>query len=196
MKIIGLTGSIGMGKSTVARMFAEAGVPVFDADAAVHALYAGEAAAPVEAAFPGVTAGGVVDRAMLGARVLGNGSALEKLESIVHPLVKARQTAFLEKARQEGARLAVLDVPLLLENGGDKACDLVAVVSAPLDVQKARVLAREGMTEERFQSMVSRQMPDAEKRRRADVVIDTGGALHETEAAVRALILSHGGVSS
>lgn len=174
MRVLGLTGSIGMGKSATAALFREAGVPVFDADAAVHALYRGEAVGPVEAAFPGVVVGGEVDRDRLASRVLGDPAALARLESVVHPLVRARRDAFLVEARRRGDALAVVDVPLLYETGGDRDVDAVAVVSAPEAVQKARVLARPGMTEERFSAILGKQMPDAEKRRRARFVIDTG----------------------
>lgn len=190
MIVIGLTGSIGMGKSTVAAMFAEEGVPVFDSDAAVHALYApgGAAVDAVERAFPGVSKAGAIDRAALSARVLGNEAAIKKLEAIVHPLVAAAQRDFLEAAREASARCAVLDIPLLLESRKPRAIDKVVVVSAPADVQRARVLARPGMTVEKFESILARQMPDAEKRARADFVIDTGGALEQTRAQVRSVL--------
>lgn len=170
--ILGLTGSIGMGKSATAAMFREAGVPVHDADAAVHALYAGEAAPLIEAAFPGTVVDGVVDRPALSARVLGDDAAMKRLEAIVHPLVAARKAAFLQ--RWAGRPLVVLDVPLLFETGGEGRCDAVAVVSADAAVQRSRVLARPGMTPERFEAILARQVPDSHKRRRAHVVIDTG----------------------
>ena len=193
MVVLGLTGSIGMGKSTTADLFRREGVPVFDADATVHALYrgaaaAGAAVAAVEAAFPGVAPDGAVDREELGRRVLGDPAALRRLESIVHPLVGAERRRFLRDAEAGGASLAVLDIPLLFETGADAGVDAVAVVSAPEAVQKARVMARPGMTAERFSAILRRQVPDAEKRRRADVVIDTGRGLEAARAQVRAVI--------
>lgn len=185
---LGLTGSIGMGKSTTAQIFRELGVPVHDADAAVHALYGAEGVAPVEAAFPGVTQGGRIDRALLGARVLGDEAAMKRLEAIVHPLVHAREKAFLEAASAAGAPIAVLDIPLLFETGGENRVDAVLVVSAPESVQRARVLARPGMTEEKFAAILARQVPDGEKRRRADHVIDTGHGLDRARVAVAALL--------
>ena len=182
MIVLGLTGSIGMGKSTTAAMFRAAGVPVHDSDAVVHALYRGAAVGPVEAAFPGVTREGAIDRALLSQRVLGDGAAMARLEAIVHPLVAQAREAFLDEARRAGARVAVLDVPLLFETGGDALVDAVVVVTADASVQKARVLARPGMTEERFAAILARQTPDSEKRRRADHLIDTG---HGLEAARR-----------
>lgn len=188
MIILGLTGSIGMGKSATAQMFRHCGIPVHDADAAVHDLYAGAAVAPVEQAFPGVARRGVIDRAELGKRVLNNPEALKKLESIVHPLVRTQEKAFLEKARASGASLVVLDVPLLFETGQDDRCDAIAVVSAPAEMQRARVLARDGMTEEKFQSILAKQMPDAEKRRRADFIIDTSQGFAAAEKSVQDII--------
>ncbi len=188
MVILGLTGSIGMGKSTTAAMFRDAGVPVFDADAAVHDLYRGAAVAPVEEAFPGVTAGGVVDRELLRQRVLDDAAVLGRLEGIVHPLVQAERAAFLAAAAASGAPLAVLDIPLLFETGADAAVDAVAVVTAPAAVQKARVLARPGMTEARFSAILAQQVPDAEKRARARFVIDTGAGLDAARAQVRAVM--------
>ncbi|MDI4656506.1 dephospho-CoA kinase [Xanthobacter autotrophicus] len=191
MWVLGLTGSIGMGKSATARLFRAMGVPVHDADAAVHGLYRGAAVAPVEAAFPGVTRDGAIDRAALGARVLADSEAMKRLEAIVHPLVRAEEEAFLAKAQAAGARLVVLDIPLLFETGGTGRVDAVAVVSAPKAVQRARVLERAGMTEEKFEAIVGKQMPDAEKRRRAHFVIDTGrgfaAAAHQVAGIVRAL---------
>lgn len=177
-----------MGKSTTAQIFRELGVPVHDADAAVHALYGAEGVAPVEAAFPGVTLGGRIDRALLGARVLGDEAAMKRLEAIVHPLVHAREKAFLEAASAAGAPIAVLDIPLLFETGGENRVDAVLVVSAPESVQRARVLARPGMTEEKFAAILARQVPDGEKRRRADHVIDTGHGLDRARVAVAALL--------
>ncbi|PSJ62144.1 dephospho-CoA kinase [Pseudaminobacter soli (ex Li et al. 2025)] len=188
MIVLGLTGSIGMGKSTAAKMFAEAGVPVHDSDEAVHRLYAGVAAPLVEAAFPGTVRDGVVDRALLAGYVLGKPEALKKLEAIIHPLVRADADAFLARHRAAGAPLAVLDIPLLFETGGRDRVDKVVVVSAPADVQRERVLSRPGMTEEKFAIILSRQVPDAEKRSRADFVIDTGGELSETRRALREVV--------
>ncbi|QKV19829.1 dephospho-CoA kinase [Oricola thermophila] len=188
MIVLGLTGSIGMGKSTTARMFVEEGVPVHDADATVHALYAGKAAPLVEEAFPGTVTDGVVDRARLGKRVLGNPEAMKRLEAIVHPLVREAESAFLEKARAEGHRLAVLDIPLLFETGGADRVDHVLVVTAPDLVQRERVMDRAGMTEERFRELLARQLPDAEKRRRADFIIDTSLGMDAARAKVRDLI--------
>lgn len=190
MIVIGLTGSIGMGKSTVAKMFAEAGAPAFNSDDAVHALYAkgGAAVGPVSAAFPGVESDGAIDRAVLGARVVGDTAAIKALETIVHPLVRQAQTQFLHTQRQNGARAVVLDIPLLFESGGAAMVDKIVVVSAAPEVQRARVLGRPGMTEEKFAYLLSRQTPDAEKRARADVVIDTGCTLEETRQQVRAAL--------
>ncbi|GBF98057.1 hypothetical protein Rsub_10285 [Raphidocelis subcapitata] len=188
--VLGLTGSIGMGKSTVSAMLRARGVPVVDADAIVHALYApgGAAVAPVGAAFPSAVAAGAVDRAALSAAVVGRPEAMAALEGIVHPLVEAERVAAMREAAERGAALVVLDIPLLFETGGEGACDGVAVVSAPAGVQRARVLARPGMTPEKFEAILGRQVPDAEKRARADFVIDTGCSLRETEAAVDALL--------
>lgn len=186
--LLGLTGSIGMGKSAVAAMLREAGVPVFDADAAVHRLQAaGGALVPaIGAAFPGTTGAAGVDRARLGAAVLGDAAALARLEAIVHPAVAAARRAFLDD--HADAALLALDIPLLFEKGGADVVDAVMVVSAPADVQRARVLARPGMSAERFAAILALQMPDAEKRARADFVIETGVALAETAAAVAALV--------
>jgi dephospho-CoA kinase len=187
--ILGLTGSIGMGKSATAKMFSALGVPVHDADAAVHALYGpgGEAAAAIGAAFPGVLdPQGGVDRARLREAVLGDPDRMAALEAIVHPLVRAASTAFL--ARHADAPLVVLDIPLLYETGGESRCDAVAVVSAPPAVQRARVLARPGMTEEAFQAILAKQMPDAEKRARAEFVIDTSRGFPAAEAEVTRIV--------
>ncbi|MEC9068273.1 dephospho-CoA kinase [Pelagerythrobacter marinus] len=186
-RIVGLTGSIGMGKSTVAAMFARAGVPVFDADAEVRALQGpgGDLLAPIEAAFPGTTGPDGVDRDRLGREVFGNAEALGRLEAIVHPAVARRRESFL--LEHAGAPLVVFDIPLLFEKGGHASVDTVVVVSAPEDVQRERVLARPGMTPEKFAQILALQVPDAEKRRRADHVIDTGVPLAQTEAAVRDL---------
>ncbi len=185
---LGLTGSIGMGKSTVAAMFRDLGVPVFDADACVRALQGpGGALVPaIEAAFPGSTGADGVNRARLAAAVFDDTPALRRLEGIVHPAVAAERTRFL--AAHAGAPLVVLDVPLLFETGGDAACDAVAVVSAPAAVQRARVLARPGMTEARLDAILGRQLPDADKRARADHLIDTGSSLDATRAQVAALV--------
>lgn len=190
MIVIGLTGSIGMGKSTVTKMFAEEGAPGFDSDAAVHALYAagGAAVGPVEAAFPGVTKDGAIDRAALSARVVGDPEKIKALELIVHPLVRQAQMQFLQDQRDTGAPFVVLDIPLLFEGSGAKFVDKIVVVSAPAEVQRARVLARPGMTVEKFEAILALQMPDAEKRARADFVIDTSGSFDETRAQVRAVL--------
>lgn len=188
MKTLGLTGSIGMGKSTVAGMFQDEGVPVFDADAAVHMLQGpgGALVEAIEQAFPGTTGPAGVDRAALGTRVLGDKDALARLESIVHPVVAGMRSAFL--ASNAGAPLVVFDIPLLFEKGGDLSVDAIAVVSAPADVQRARVLARPGMTPEKFEHILALQMPDADKRARADFVIDTGGTFEATRAQIKQLI--------
>jgi len=188
MFVLGLTGSIGMGKSTTARLFAEEGVPVHDADAAVHALYRGDAAAPIEAAFPGTTAHGAVDREKLSQKVVGNSDALKKLESIVHPLVRAHEQRFLRDAEDNGARIAVLDIPLLFETGGDNRVDAVVVVSAAADIQRQRVMERPGMTAEKFEALLAKQVPDAEKRRRADFVVDSGQGIESARAQVREIL--------
>ncbi|MBE1710577.1 MULTISPECIES: dephospho-CoA kinase [Mesorhizobium] len=188
MIVLGLTGSIGMGKSTTAKMFAEAGVPVHDSDEAVHRLYSGVAAPLVEAAFPGTVVDGVVDRAKLGARVLGDAAALKRLETIIHPLVRADADAFLARHRTTGESIAVLDIPLLFETGGRGRVDKVVVVTAPAEVQRQRVLARPGMTEEKLAAILAKQVPDEEKRRLADFVIDTGQGLEAARAEVDAII--------
>ena len=187
MFILGLTGSVGMGKSTTAKFFAEEGVPVHDADAAVHRLYEGEAVVPVEAAFPGTTVNGKVDRDKLAASVVGDVEALKRLEAIVHPLVRAAEQKFLADAEARGAKVALLDIPLLYETGGESRCDAVVVVTAPEHVQRARVLAR-GTSEERLAGIVARQMPDAEKRRRADFVVDTSVGFEGARAQVRDIL--------
>ena len=188
MFILGLTGSLGMGKSVTARFFAEQGVPVHDADAVVHRLYEGEAAAAIEAAFPGTTAGGKVDRDKLAARVLGDGAALKRLEAIVHPLVQEAERRLLAEAEARGEKVAVLDIPLLFETGGEKRVDAVVVVSAPPEVQRARVLERPGMTVEKLEAILAKQMPDDEKRRRADVIVDTSRGFEAARAEVRAIL--------
>lgn len=191
MRTIGLTGSIGMGKSATLRLFAEEGCAVWDADAAVHRLYApgGAGVEPVEAAFPGVTSpAGAVDRALLADRLSMDPAGFARLETIVHPLVKQDREAWLETARTEGRRFAVVDVPLLFETGGDAQVEAVVVVSAPADEQRRRVLARPGMTAERFEQILGRQLPDADKRHRADFVIDTGHGVETARRQVREVL--------
>jgi dephospho-CoA kinase len=188
MFVLGLTGSLGMGKTTTARFFAEAGAPVHDADAVVHRLYEGTAVAAIEAAFPGTTANGQVDRITLAARVLGDSAALKRLEAIVHPLVHEAERRLLAEAEAAGEKVAVLDIPLLFETGGDQRVDAVAVVSAPPEVQTARVLERAGMTMEKLEAILAQQMPDAEKRRRADFVVDTSQGFDAARAQVRAIL--------
>jgi dephospho-CoA kinase len=188
MLVLGLTGSIGMGKSTTTRFFAEEGVPVLDADAVVHKLYEGAAVAAIEAAFPGTTAGGTVDREKLAQHVVGAPEALKRLEAIVHPLVRAEQVRFLAEAEASGAPVAVLDVPLLFETGGDKRVDAVVVVTAPPDIQRARMLERPGMTAEKFAALLAKQTPDADKRARADFVVDTSQGVDSARTQVRAIL--------
>ena len=188
MFILGLTGSVGMGKSTAAGFFADAGVPVHDADAVVHHLYEGAAVPAIEAAFPGTTGAGKVDRNKLAARVLGDDAALKRLEAIIHPLVQEAEVRTLSDAQTRGEKVVVLDIPLLFETGGDRRVDAVVVVSAPADVQRARVLGRPGMTEEKLAAILAKQMPDAEKRRRADFIVDTSRSLDEARAQVRAIL--------
>jgi len=188
--VLGLTGSVGMGKSTTAAMFRDAGAPVWDADAAVHRLYGpgGAAVGPVEAAFPGVTRDGAVDRALLAARLGGDPAAFERLEAIVHPLVAEDRALFLASCEAQGARVAVVDVPLLFEVGADALVDAVVVVTAPAQVQRERVLARPGMDEARLAAILARQMPDAEKRARADFLIDTSLGLDHARSAVHTIL--------
>lgn len=188
MIVLGLTGSIGMGKSTTAGMFRDEGVPVHDSDASVHRLYSGAAAAPVGEAFPGTVVNGTVDRDLLAGRVLGDAEALRKLEKIVHPLVRADADAFVARHRAAGAPFVVLDIPLLFETGGLDRVDRVVVVTAPEAVQRERVLARPGMTEEKFAAIVARQVPDREKRRRADYVIDTSAGIEPARREVRRIV--------
>jgi len=188
MFILGLTGSLGMGKSTTAKFFAEEGVPVHDADAVVHRLYEGEAAAAIEAAFPGSTRGGKVDRAKLGERVLGDPAALKRLEAIVHPLVAAARERFLAEAARSGAEVAVLDIPLLYETGGEARCDAVVVVTAPAEMQRARVFERPGMSEEKLAALTAKQLPDAEKRARADFIVDSGHGFEAARRQVREIL--------
>ena len=186
MIVIGLTGSIGMGKSTTAALFAAGGARVYDADAEVHRLYAkgGGAVAPVEAAFTGVARDGAIDRALLGARVLGDPQALARLNGIVWPLMGQNRAAFFDAARSDGVDVVVLDIPMLLETGGEKNVDAVVVVTAPADVQRERVLARPGMTADKFASILAAQMPDADKRARADYVVDAGQGLEVAKTQV------------
>ncbi len=190
MMLVGLTGSIGMGKSETAKMFAAEGVPVYDADAAVHALYArgGAAVAPIGEAFPDAIKGGAVDRAALSKAVLDQPDEFKKLESIIHPLVAKVQLEWLAARRAEGAEIVVLDIPLLFETGGETRVDKVVVVSAPADVQRARVLARPGMSEEKLDAILAKQVPDAEKRAKADYVVETSHGLDDARAQVKAII--------
>ena len=188
MLIIGLTGSIGMGKSTIAERFRSHGIPVCDADALVHQLYEAEAVAPIEAAFPGTTANGKVDRTKLGKAVLGDTRGLKRLEAIVHPLVHAAERDFLKNVYEANAPMAVLEIPLLFETGGHARVDVTVVVSAPAELQKERVLQRPGMTEAKLAAILSHQMSDEEKRRRADFVVDTAGSLDASRAQVDKVI--------
>jgi dephospho-CoA kinase len=188
MLILGLTGSIGMGKSTTAKLFAEAGVPVYDADATVHEVYAGEAAPAIETAFPGTTIDGKVDRAKLSAKVLHDPAAIRQLEQIVHPMLRSYYQKFLEDAERSGAPVAVMDVPLLFETGGEKRVDAVAVVTTSPENQRERILARGTMTPEAFDSILARQLPDAEKRKRADFIVDTSHGLEPVRAQIRDIL--------
>jgi dephospho-CoA kinase len=188
MIILGLTGSIGMGKSTTAKLFAEAGVPVYDADATVHMLYEGEAVPAIEAAFPGTTAGGKVDRNKLSAQVVHDPAAIKRLEAIVHPMLGASRQKFLRDAEQSGAAVAVVDVPLLFETGGEKRVDAVVVVTTPPEVQRQRILARDNMTAEKLDAILARQLPDGEKRKRADFVVDTSHGLDPVRAQIRDIL--------
>jgi dephospho-CoA kinase len=186
--VLCMTGSLGMGKSRTATFFAEAGVPVHDSDAVVHALYDGQAAPSIENAFPGTTSGGKVDRAKLAAKVVGDAVALARLEAIVHPLVSKARDKFLADARARGAPVVVLDVPLLFETGGNQGCDAVVVVSAPPETQRQRAFERPGMTDQKFSALVAKQMPDAEKRRRADFIVDSSQSFDHTRAQVRDIL--------
>jgi dephospho-CoA kinase len=188
MLVLGLTGSIGMGKSTTAKLFSEAGVPVYDADAAVHKLYEGEAAPAIEAAFPGTTVNGKVDREKLSAKVVHDAAAMKLLEQIVHPMLHAYRQAFLDQAERSGAEVAVVDVPLLFETGGEKSVDAVVVVSTTPDVQRGRILARGNMTDEKLDAILARQLPDAEKRKRADFVVDTSHGLDHVRTQIREIL--------
>ena len=191
---LGLTGSIGMGKSTTAKMFAAQGVPCHDADAMVHRLYSGRAAPLIEAQFPGTVVDGKVDRTLLSPQVLGKPEAMRRLEAIVHPLVREEEQAFLENARAGGRRIVVLDIPLLFETGGESRVNATVVVTADAATQTARVLGREGMTEERFNAILAKQMPDREKRRRAHFLIDTGLGLEAAERSVAAVLRAVAGM--
>jgi dephospho-CoA kinase len=188
MFVLGLTGSLGMGKSTTARFFAEEGVPVHDADATVHRLYEGDAAGAIEAAFPGTAPGGKVDRGKLAARVLNDPAALQRLEGIVHPMVREAETRFLTEAEAGGAQVAVLDIPLLLETGGDRRVDAIVVVSAPPDVQRTRVLERPAMTPEKLDALLARQLSDADKRARADFIVDSSKGFDAARQQVREIL--------
>jgi dephospho-CoA kinase len=188
MRILGLTGSIGMGKSTTAKLFMEAGVPVYDADAAVHKIYEGEAAPAIEAAFPGTTVDGKVDRAKLSAKVVHDQAAIKQLEQIVHPMLGASRKKFLDDAEASGAPVVVMDIPLLFETGGEKRVDAVVVVSTDPATQRERILARGTMTAEALDGILARQLPDAEKRKRADFVVDTSHGLDPVRAAIRDIL--------
>jgi len=190
MIIVGLTGSIGMGKSTTARFFADEGIPVNDSDAVVHDLYRSEAVEPVGKAFPGVIKDGAVDRQALAAQLAANSDGFKKLEAIVHPLVRGRETQFLDDQRQKDADIVLLDIPLLFETGRHDAVDAVVVVTSDPHIQRERVLARPNMTEEKFQLILSRQMPDGEKRQKADFLVDTGYGLSVAQSRVRDIIKS------
>jgi dephospho-CoA kinase len=188
MIILGLTGSIGMGKSTTAKLFEEAGVPVYDADAAVHKIYKGEAAPAIEAAFPGTTADGKVDRNKLSAKVVHDPAAMKRLEQIVHPMLGASRQKFLHDAEQSGAPVAVVDIPLLFETGGEKRVDAVVVVTTTPEIQRQRILERDNMTGEKLEAILARQLPDAEKRKRADFVVDTSHGLDPVRARIRDIL--------
>jgi dephospho-CoA kinase len=186
--ILCLTGSLGMGKSRTAQFFAEQGVLVYDADAVVHELYANEAVPVIDRAFPGAVVEGKVDRVKLAALVLGDNAALARLESIVHPLVAARREKFLAEARANKAKAVLLDIPLLFETRGERVCDAVVVVSAPAAMQRQRAFERPGMTEEKFGALLAKQLPDAEKRQRADFIVDTSQSFDHARAQVRDIL--------
>lgn len=188
MLILGLTGSIGMGKSTTAKLFVEAGVPVYDADATVHKIYEGEAAPKIEAAFPGTTVNGKVNRARLSAKVVHDPAAIKRLEQIVHPMLRAYHQRFLDDAERSGAGVVVVDVPLLFETGGDKRVDAVVVVTTSPEIQRQRILERDDMTDEKLDAILARQMSDAEKRKRADFVVDTSHGLEPVRAQIRDIL--------
>jgi dephospho-CoA kinase len=186
--VLCLTGSIGMGKSTAAKFFAEEGVPVHDSDATVHALYEGEATPLIEAAFPGSTSGGKVDRTKLATVVLNDKAALARLEAIVHPIVTASREKFLVEARNQGTKVVVFDIPLLFETKAERSCDAVVVVSAPAEIQRKRAFERPGMTEDKLAAIVAKQMPDAEKRRRADFIVDSSQSFDHSRAQIREIL--------
>lgn len=190
MLLVGLTGSIGMGKTETSKMFARLGLPVYDADAAVHALYdvGGAAVEPIGEAFPGVVHNGAVERGRLSAQVVGRPEQMKRLEAIIHPLVRQAQIEWLQAREAEGAKLAVLDIPLLFETSGDALMDKIVVVSAPAEVQRRRVLARPGMTEEKFEAILAKQVPDAEKRARADYVVETDKGLEDAFEQVKVIV--------
>jgi dephospho-CoA kinase len=188
MIVLGLTGSIGMGKSTTAKLFAEAGVPVYDADATVHRIYEGEAAPAIEAAFPGTTVDGKVDRVRLSAQVVHDPVAMKRLEQVVHPMLRSYHQKFLHDAERAGAPVAVIDVPLLYETGGEQRVDAVVVVTTTPEVQRQRILARDNMTSEKLEAILARQLPDTEKRRRADFVVDTSDGLDPVRARIRDIL--------
>ena len=188
MLILGLTGSIGMGKSTTAKLFAEAGVPIYDADATVHRIYQGEAAPAIETAFPGTTVEGKVDRAKLSAKVLHDPAAIKQLEQIVHPMLGASRQKFLDDAEGSGAPVVVMDIPLLFETGGEKRVDAVVVVTTSPEAQRERIMARGTMTSEALDAILARQLPDAEKRRRADFVVDTSHGLDPVRERIRDIL--------
>jgi dephospho-CoA kinase len=186
--VLCLTGSLGMGKSTAAKFFAECGVPVHDSDAVVHSLYEGDAAPLIERAFPGTTSGGKVDRNALALKVLNDGAALARLEAIIHPLVTVSREKFIADAEVRGAPLVVVDIPLLFETAAQSQCDAVVVVSTSAEVQRARALQRPGMTEEKFAALLAKQMPDAEKRSRADFIVDSSQSFDHTRAQIRDIL--------
>jgi len=188
MVIVGLTGSMAMGKSTAARYLANIGIPVFDSDAAVHALYEGDAVEPIERAFPGVSEDGRIDRARLGKAIAGSSDALARLEAIVHPMVRRKQRDFILREAERGTKIVVLDIPLLFESGADALVDAVIVVSAPETVQRERLAGRKGLTPERIEDLLGRQMPDAEKRARADFVVDSSGPVEATRGQLDRII--------
>ena len=188
MIVLGLTGSIGMGKSTTAKLFAEAGVPVYDADATVHMIYEGEAAPAIEAAFPGTTAAGKVDRTKLSAQVVHDAAAMKRLEQIVHPMLRAYHQKFLDDAEHSGAPVAVVGVPLLYETGGEKRVDAVVVVTTSPEIQRERILSRDNMTSEKLDAILARQLPDAEKRKRADFIVDTSHGLDPVRDRIRDIL--------
>jgi dephospho-CoA kinase len=188
MRIIGLTGSIGMGKSTTAKLFAEAGVPVYDADATVHRIYESDAAPAIEAAFPGTTVDGKVDRALLSAQVVHDPEAMKRLEAIVHPMLRAHHQKFLDDAERIGAPVVVVDVPLLFETGGDKRVDAVVVVTTDATTQRRRILSRGNMTADKLDAILARQLPDADKRQRADFVVDTSHGIEPVRARIQDIL--------